>query len=135
MQNDAGHVNHSCNHVPFVPFMYFRNRFAVDTNTRDNVPLIDDSVDIQDPTFAVSIERKKPPVKSLNNSSGGAVIPSSLHCFSTAAVADVQSRAWLCRCVSAASLIVSSGPQAEGLPVGLLVPGPVAQNVLEGCCC
>jgi hypothetical protein len=55
--------------------MYFRNRFAVDTNTRDYVPPIDDSVGIQDLTLAVSIPRKKSPVKSLNNSGGGVVIP------------------------------------------------------------
>lgn len=73
MQNDAGHVEHSCNHVPSVSFMYFRNRFAVDPNTRDYVPPIDDSVGIRDPTLAVSIARKKFPAKSLNNTS--AVIP------------------------------------------------------------
>ena len=54
--------------------MYFRNRFAVDTNARDYVPPIADSVGIYDPKLTVSIARKKSPVKSLNNSSGGAVI-------------------------------------------------------------
>ena len=74
MQNDVGHVEHSYNHIPSIPFMYFRNRFAVDT-IQDYVPPIDDSVGIRDPTLAMSIARKKSPVKSLNNSSGGAVIP------------------------------------------------------------